>query len=218
MRSQRRVSCAVLVLVSMAGPAVAQQEAGRAVGNLAIVTPERLRAPKPGEWLTYGRTYDNQRFSPLTQITPQTIARLTPRSIIQVTIPRPGGLQTSPIVADGVMYVTTSYDAIAAFDLRTHEQLWRYEHKIGPANFCCGPNNRGAAVGNGLVYMGTLDAHLLALDAATGTVAWDQVVAPADSAYRISMAPVVINDIVVIGSAGGEFGTRGRLTAFDAKT
>jgi len=116
------------------------------------------------------------------------------------------------------MYVTTSYNVVFAFDLRTRKQLWRYEHKLGPAKFCCGPSNRGAALGHGLVYMGTLDAHLIALDAETGKVRWDVVNNDPDSAYSITMAPTVVGDEVVIGTSGGEYATRGSVTAYDART
>ena len=114
------------------------------------------------------------------------------------------------------MYVTTSQNVVLAFDLRTRAELWRYEHKLGTVRFCCGPNNRGAALGHGLVYMATLDAHVVALDAATGAVRWDITAADGASGYSFTMAPLVIDDLVIVGSSGGEFGTRGWVAAYAA--
>src|SRR6059036_931262 len=178
----------------------------------ASVTSDRLLNPRAGEWLMHGREYNGHHYSPLRQITRQTVTRLVPRWMFQLEMPRLGGLQAIPLVADDRMYVTTSYNVVFAFDLRTRKQLWRYEHKLGPAKFCCGPSNRGAALGHGLVYMGTLDAHLIALDAETGKVRWDVVNNDPDSAYSITMAPTVVGDEVVIGTSGGEYATRGSVT------
>jgi alcohol dehydrogenase (cytochrome c) len=184
--------------------------------TLPVVSSGRLLAPQPGEWLTYGRQYNNHRFSPLAHINRDNLSRLTPRWRLQLEVPQPGGLQVTPLIADGRMYVTASHDVAFAVDLRTRAQLWRYEHKLSTVRFCCGPNNRGVALGHGLVYMATLDAHVVALDAATGAVRWDVTAADAAGGYSFTMAPIVIDDLVIVGSSGGEFGTRGFVAAYSA--
>jgi alcohol dehydrogenase (cytochrome c) len=184
--------------------------------TIPVVSSARLRAPQPGEWLTYGREYNNQRFSPLAHINRDNVSLLTARWRLQLELSQQDGLQVTPLVADGRMYVTTSHNVALAFDLRTRAQLWRYEHKLGTVRFCCGPSNRGAALGYGLVYMATLDAHVVALDATTGAVRWDVTAADAGSGYSFTMAPLVIDDLVIVGSSGGEFGTRGWVAAYAA--
>ncbi|MBW8770689.1 MAG: PQQ-binding-like beta-propeller repeat protein [Gemmatimonadetes bacterium] len=183
------------------------------------VTPTRLENPLDGEWLQNGRDYANTRYSPLTQITGANIAQLAPRALFQLEMPQAGaGAEATPVVDDGRLFVTTDFDVVTAFDLRSHKRLWRYEPKLGAAKPCCGPVNRGVALGHGTVFLGTLDARLVALDAATGAVRWEAVVADADSAYTITMAPIVIGDRVIVGTSGGEFPTRGSVTAFDVRT
>jgi alcohol dehydrogenase (cytochrome c) len=186
--------------------------------TVPVVSPARLLAPQPGEWLIYGREYNNQRFSPLAHITRDNVSRLVPRWRFQLNLSQPGGLQVTPLIADGRMYVTTSYNIAIAYDLRTRAQLWRYEHKLASVRFCCGPNNRGAALGHGMVYMATLDAHVIALDAASGAVRWDVTAADSESGYSFTMAPLVVDNLVIVGNAGGEFATRGWVAAYDART
>ena len=178
----------------------------------------RLLRPATGEWLNHGRTYDNQRYSPLTQIDRSNVSRLGLAGIFQLNVDRAHGLEATPIVADGIMYVTTSYDNVLAFDLRTQRRLWQYEHKLATAIFCCGPVNRGVAVAHGLVYLATLDAHLVALDAGSGKVRWDVTTHPADSGYAHTEAPLVVGDRVIVGAAGGEYGIRGSVSAYDANS
>ena len=183
------------------------------------VTAARLENPLAGEWLQNGRDYANTRYSPLTQITGANIAQLAPRALFQLEMPQPGaGAEATPVVDDGRLFVTTDFDVVTAFDLRSHRRLWRYEPKLGVAKPCCGAVNRGVALGFGAVFVGTIDARLVALDAATGTVRWESVVGDADSAYTITMAPIVVGDRVIVGTSGGEFPTRGSVTAFDART
>ena len=198
------VTCGLLAATALGGQ------------TIPVVSSARLRAPQPGEWLTYGREYNNQRFSPLARINRDNVSRLTERWRLQLGQSQPGGLQVTPLVADSRMYVTTSQNVALAFDLRTRAELWRYEHKLGTVRFCCGPSNRGAALGHGLVYMATLDAHVVALDAATGAVRWDVTAADGASGYSFTMAPLVIDDLVIVGSSGGEFGTRGWVAAYAA--
>ena len=184
------------------------------------VSYARLReAPSdPGSWLTYSGSYAAYRFSPLAQITPANAAGLRPVWVYQV---REGGqVQTTPLVADGVMYVTEARSRVTALDLRTGRPLWRYEPVIPKdVKFIgFGPSNRGVALLDQTVYVGTLDAHLVALDATSGAVRWNVTVADNKLSYAITAAPLAIDGKVVIGVSGGEAGIRGFLDAYDAKT
>lgn len=169
-------------------------------------------------WPYHGHDLGNQRFSPLRGIHAGNVGTLVPRRIFQTGTARQHGFVATPIVADGVMYVTTPFSSLIAWDLRTGRERWRYEHKLGTFIDCCGPTNRGAAVAHGLVIFGTLDAHLVALDATSGAVRWDVEDSDADSAYSITMAPQVVGDLVLVGASGAEYATRGRLTAYDVRS
>ena len=204
----RYVAAASAAITVVTGAAHAQR----------IVTASELLNPPAGEWLTHGRTYDNQRYSPLKEVTAANVAQLVPVAAYQMNVDRAAGLEATPIVAGGVLYMTTSYDNVLAFDLRTHRRLWQYNHRLGNTVFCCGPVNRGVAVAGDKVFLATLDAHLLALDARTGRVQWDIVTHSADSGYSHTSAPLVVGDKVIIGVAGGEYGIRGSVTAYDTET
>ncbi len=174
-------------------------------------------AAQSGDWTTYGGNDWNQRWSTLKQINTGNVAQLVPRKIFQTGITRLGSFENTPIVQNGVMYVTTPYNTAMAYDLNTNKELWRYEHKLGTTIFCCGPNNRGVAIHGGAhVYMGTLDAHLVALDAKTGEVLWDKEVADPAFGYSITHAPLVVGDNIIVGVSGGEYGIRGHVTAYNA--
>jgi glucose dehydrogenase len=181
---------------------------------LALAAP---LAAQSGDWTTYGGNDWNQRWSTLKQINTGNVAQLVPRKIFQTGITRLGSFENTPIVQNGVMYVTTPYNTAMAYDLNTNKELWRYEHKLGTTIFCCGPNNRGVAIHGGAhVYMGTLDAHLVALDAKTGEVLWDKEVADPAFGYSITHAPLVVGDNIIVGVSGGEYGIRGHVTAYNA--
>ncbi len=185
---------AVLLVLASAGPLAAQ-----------------------GDWTTYGGNDWNQRYSTLKQINTGNVAQLTVRKMFQTGIDRLGSFENTPIVQNGVMYVTTPYNTAMAYDLNTNKELWRYTHKLGTTIFCCGPNNRGVAIHGGAhVYMGTLDARLVALDAKTGEVLWDKEVADPTFGYSITHAPLVVGDNVIVGVSGGEYGIRGHVTAYNA--
>ncbi|MEO8139129.1 MAG: PQQ-binding-like beta-propeller repeat protein, partial [Gemmatimonadota bacterium] len=169
-------------------------------------------------WTTYGGNDWNQRFSTLAQINTTNVRSLVPRMIFQTGIARLGSFENTPIVVDNMMYVTTPYNTAIGYDLNTGKQVWRYEHKLGTSIYCCGPNNRGVAVHGPHVYMGTLDARLVALDRMTGDVAWDIEVADPAYGYSITHAPIVIGDMVIVGVSGGEYGIRGHVTAYNAMT
>jgi PQQ-dependent dehydrogenase (methanol/ethanol family) len=161
--------------------------------------------------------YDQTRFYPGKQIDPSNVAKLRPAWIFQTEVKE--SLETTPIVVNGVMYVTTSFNHVYALDAKTGEQFWHYKHKMGPVTtYCCGPNNRGVAVHNDKVYMGTLDSKLVALDAKTGSLIWQTDIAEPELGYSETMAPTAVNGKILIGTNGGEYGIRGFVRAYDAET
>ena len=128
-------------------------------------------------------------------------------------------METTPIVVNGVMYVTTSFDHVYALNAKTGEEYWHYKHAMGPVTtYCCGPNNRGVAVYDDKVYLATLDSKLVALDAKTGSIVWQTQIADPTLGYSETMAPTAVNGKILIGTNGGEYGIRGFVRAYDAKT
>lgn len=185
----------------------------------AQVTSPRLEhaAAEAHNWLLYGGTYANQRYSTLHQVTQQNVKQLEQKWVVQNQVP--GSWESNPLVVDGIMYVTERPNDVMAIDARTGRLFWTYRWTPDPAaRVCCGSNNRGVAILGDTVFMGTLDAHLIAIDAKTGKSLWNTVVADVNSAYSITMAPMVVNDKVLVGVGGGEFGIRGFVAAFDPKT
>jgi alcohol dehydrogenase (cytochrome c) len=168
-------------------------------------------------WAIYGRDYTNQRYSPLAQITSANVGSLRMSWMFQTGISRLGSFETSPTVVDGVMYVTTPYNTAMAVDARTGQQIWRYEHKpsITAPIYCCGPNNRGVAISGNTVFMGTLDARLVALDSKTGAVKWDVEVADPEAGYSLTITPLIVDNFVIVGSSGAEYGIRGFVKAYN---
>ncbi|HXB67394.1 MAG TPA: PQQ-dependent dehydrogenase, methanol/ethanol family [Candidatus Acidoferrales bacterium] len=183
------------------------------------LTNERILSSEkePGNWLTYSGNYSGHRYSPLDRINDRNVAGLRPIWVHQVnSLQR---FETTPLVADGVMYITEPPSHVTALDTRTGKPLWKYR-RVFPNDIrvCCGEVNRGVAILGDLIYVGTVDAHLVALDAKTGAVRWDTAVANHKAGYSITVAPLAIKDKIVIGMAGGEYGVRGFLDAYDAKT
>ena len=161
--------------------------------------------------------YDQTRFSPLKQVTTDNVGKLHPAWIFQTEVKE--SLETSPIIVGDVMYVTTSFSHVYALNAKTGEQYWHYKHKMGPiTTFCCGPNNRGVAVYEDKVYLLTLDAQLVALDAKTGSLLWEKEIADPEDGFSETMAPTVVKGKILIGTNGGEYGIRGFVRAYDAKT
>jgi len=161
--------------------------------------------------------YDQTRYYPAAQITRANVKKLSPAWIFQTGIIE--SMETTPIVSDGVMYVTTSFNHVYALDAQTGAQLWHFKHNMGPiTTFCCGPNNRGVFAYGDKLYMGTLDAKLLALDAKTGKLVWEQQIADPELGYSETMAPTVVDGKVLIGTNGGEYGIRGFVKAYDANS
>src|SRR3984957_13538564 len=217
--------CAAIGLVGLlTGPSTAQetkQEAKSASGQAKVspVTQQQLNeADKNTEnFLLTNGNYAQTRFHPARQIERGNVKNLHVAWIFQTDVKE--SLETSPIVVDGVMYVTTSFSHVYALDAKTGAQLWHYSHKMGlVTTYCCGPNNRGVQVLGDLVYVATLDSKLVALKAKTGEVAWQTDIADPELGYSETMAPTVIKDKVLIGTNGGEYGIRGFVKAYDAKT
>ncbi len=170
-------------------------------------------------WLSYGRTYDEQRFSPLTQVSDTTVSGLGLAWSADMDTAR--GQEATPIVVDGVMYVSTAWSMVKAYDAGTGKLLWSYDPQVPRAKLvdvCCDAVNRGVAVYKGRVYVGTLAGHLVALNADTGAVLWDKLTIPEGSHMAITGAPRIAKGKVLIGSAGAEYITRGYLAAYDAET
>lgn len=180
------------------------------------------------DWVTYGHSYDNQRFSTLAEIDRSNVARLAPRWIFQTGIA--ATFQTTPLVADGVMYITTPRNHVVALDAASGAERWRYRHEMGPGKLCCGPANRGAAMAYGKIFTATADGRLVALERDSGKVAWDVVIAAPDSAptetledlaaddplrnarvtgssgLGANMAPLVFDGLVIAGVTGAGYG------------
>ncbi len=187
--------------------------------SLAPVTQAMLdAAAKDGaNHLHPNSNYEQTRYYPAAQINPANVGNLKAVFTFQTAVLE--SMETAPLVVNGVMFLTTSFNHVYAVDAATGKEFWHYKHKMGPiTTFCCGPNNRGVAAYEGMLYMGTLDAKLVALDAKTGRVAWETQIADPEKGYSETMAPTVVEGKVLIGTNGGEYGIRGFLKAFDAKT
>ena len=183
------------------------------------VTYDRLlnTAKEPHNWLTYGGDYFSHRYSPLTQITPANAKGLSLSWAYQS--PQSGSWQATPIVADGIMYVTQRPNDVVALDAATGRAFWMYRYNnAADLVVCCGSNNRGVAILGETLFMGTLDAHLIALDAKSGRPIWKTRVADSKAGYSITVSPLVVKDRVIVGVGGGEYGIRGFIAAFDARS
>jgi len=175
----------------------------------------------PTHWLTYSGDYSGQRHSPLTQVTPRNVRRLMPQWTFQAgTFARGRGFETTPLAVDGVLYVTGANNYAWALDARTGRPFWEYRRTL-PNDLTYGssaPVNRGFAVLGERLFMVTLDAHLLALDRRTGGVLWDVVLTDYRVGYAATLAPLVVDDRVIVGISGGEYATRGFLDAYEPAT
>lgn len=172
---------------------------------------------EPENWLTYNGDYMSQRYSRLDQITPDNVTSLELKWILQNQVF--GAWQSNPIIVDGVMYVTERPNSVMAVDASTGRVFWKFRHTPSEnARVCCGANNRGVAVLDDRVFMGTLDARLIALDRINGQPLWNAEVADVNLAYSVTMAPLVVKDKIIVGVGGGEYGIRGYVAAFDAET
>ena len=183
------------------------------------ISPERMlhSAAEPQNWTSYWGNYNGSHFTQLDQITPKNVQHLAPAWSVQM----PGSvvLETTPLVVDGIMYTSGIPGQVFALDAKTGQQIWKWERRLKTENpYMTNPYNRGVAVMGNRVFVGTLDAVLIALDARTGRELWEAPVADTMLGYTITAAPLVVKDKVIVGVAGGEFGIRGFLDAYDVKT
>ncbi|MDT8429694.1 MAG: PQQ-dependent dehydrogenase, methanol/ethanol family [Pseudomonadales bacterium] len=188
---------------------------------LVPVTAARIEAAagNNAEWLAHGRTYAEDRFSPLNQINRDTVSELGVAWYFDLDTDR--GQEATPLVIDGTVYFTSAWSKAFAVDARTGEEIWRYDPEVPRrfgVNACCDVVNRGLAAWGDKVYLGTIDGRLIALDRATGAEVWSTVTADPEQRYTITGAPRVINGRVMIGNGGAELGTRGYVSAYDAET
>jgi alcohol dehydrogenase (cytochrome c) len=189
------------------------------LGAQAQVTFERIlnAGREPENWLSYSATLDNQRHSRLDAIDTRNVSELELAWVWQARSLEK--FEATPLVVDGILYTVQAPNDVVALDASTGRMFWTYHHEPAPeARLCCGRVNRGLAILGDTLFMGTIDAHLLAIDAKSGQLLWDTVVADAAQFYSITMSPNVIKDKVIIGTAGGDMGIRGYVAAIDAKT
>ncbi len=219
MQQARRKWLPYAILSLLALPLSAKAQTEKKLDGLQPVTHERLLkgTEDTSSWLMYGGSYQGWRFSPLKDITRQNVKKLAPAWILQTGAP--GQLEASPVVADGVLYLTAAYNNLFALNAETGETLWKYAHPLpDDMRVCCGPTNRGVAVVGDKVIMGTLDARLLAFDRKTGAVVWNSKVIDYADGYSVTVAPLVVKDKVIVSIAGGDYGARGFIDAYDVKT
>ena len=188
---------------------------------VALVDTARIQnaAREPEMWLTYGGSYDEQRHSTLGQINRDTLSELGVGWVYEMAKPR--GAEATPIVVDGVMYVSSAWSVVYAIDAKTGEEIWVYDPEVSgkdAAKGCCDVVNRGVAVHDGKVFIGVFDGRLEALDAATGAVIWSEVTVDQSKPYTITGAPRVFKNKVIIGNAGAELGVRGYVSAYDVSS
>ena len=208
------ISLSVLILLSFSSVI----NASLVVNQTALINPK-------GEWLNHGRTYKEQRYSPLTDINKNNVNELDLAWSFKFDTAR--GMEATPILHDGVLYVSTGWSHVHAIDARSGNELWHYDAKVPKsqlAKTCCGPVNRGVAIWQKdnssplQIFFGSLDGRLIALDAKTGKENWSVQSTPTDGNYSITGAPRIVKDMVIIGNGGGELGVRGYITAYDVSS
>jgi alcohol dehydrogenase (cytochrome c) len=189
----------------------------RAAGAINVTQQQLDDAAKDANnFLHTNGNYAQTRFYPNRQINKDNVGKLHPAWIFQTEVKE--SMETSPIIVNGTMFVTTSFSHVYAIDAKTGAELWHFKPKLGAVTtYCCGPNNRGVAVSDDRVFVATLDAKLVALDSKTGNVVWQQTLADPEDGYSETMAPTVVKGKVLIGTNGGEYGIRGFVKAFDTK-
>ena len=199
----------------------AQQTQPASTATFANVNGDRIANAdrEPGNWMSHGRTYNEQRFSPLQTINDKNVAQLGLAWSYDLDTRR--GQEATPLVVDGVMYFTTAWSKVVSLDAASGARLWEYDPKVPPewaVNACCDVVNRGVAAWKGKVFVGTLDGRLIALDAATGKPIWETLTIDPKVRYTITGAPRVVKGKVIIGNGGAEMGVRGYVSAYDTET
>lgn len=209
------VNICILIVLAAMRPAEAQTKSRANISDLQLVHADS----QPPNWLTHGRTYNEQRFSPLIQINHRNVGKLGLAWYVDLDTHR--GQEATPLVIDGVMYFSSAWSKVFAVNAATGARLWSYDPKV-PKEWgvyaCCDVVNRGVAIWEGRVYSGTLDGRLIALDAATGKLVWEQQTTDPQWHYTITGAPRIAKGKVLIGNGGGEYGVRGYVSAYDANT
>ena len=230
MRKVKVVRWALAVGIAALWTTVGAAQQSRRVDDNAL----RNASKNGDEWLTNGRDYTEQRYSPLNQIDTSNVSRLGLAWFYDTGSDR-GTVETTPIISNGTMYATLPWSVVVALDARTGKEKWRWDPQIPHMNFpvnsvgdpnkvrtgpsvCCGPANRGVALYDGKVYVGTLDSRLVALDQETGKIVWEAQTIDKNADYSITGAPRIAKGKVIIGNAGGEYAVRGFVTAYDAET
>jgi PQQ-dependent dehydrogenase (methanol/ethanol family) len=216
----------ILILVGCQGdePAVTEEVASEAAEEstrTAWIDHDRLANAdvEPGNWMSHGRTWSEQRYSPLDQINAANVGQLGLAWFHDLDTSR--GQQASPIIVDGTLYSTSAYSKVQALDAKTGQLKWQYDPMVPKewdAKSCCGVQNRGAAVWKGRVYFGTIDGRLIALNAESGELEWEVQTTDRSDNYSITGAPRITNDLVIIGNGGAEYGVRGYVTAYNTDT
>jgi quinohemoprotein ethanol dehydrogenase len=215
MRLKAAVGAALALLVASCSGGGADNKATDTTG----IDGARIIKASGEEWLSYGRTYDEQRFSPLDQINTGNVGELGLAWYADMDTAR--GQEATPLVIDGKIYVTTAWSKVKAFDAATGKPLWDFDPKVPGetgVKACCDVVNRGLAAWGNMLFLGTLDGRLIALDRGTGREIWSKVTVDQDKSYTITGAPRVIDGMVIIGNGGAEFGVRGFVAAYDAAT
>jgi len=222
--ASRRLWAVIAATIALAGCTRKADQAQQAAADRkpGAVDAARIEAADSdaGNWLTHGRTYDEQRFSPLKQIDARNVRELKLAWHFDVPADH-RGQEATPLVIDGVMYVTSAWSKVFALDARSGALLWQYDPAVSrdvAVNACCDVVNRGVAAWKGKVYFGTLDGRLIALDAASGKPVWEKLTVDPKLRYTITGAPRVVKDKVLIGNGGAELGVRGYISAYDAET
>jgi alcohol dehydrogenase (cytochrome c) len=208
---------AVMLIISITASNAAWSQTKAALTT--SVTQERLNASVSDEsnFLHTNGNYDQTRYFPGNQINTSNVGKLRAAWIFQTEVQEV--LATTPIVIDGVMYVTTAFNHVYALNAKTGEEYWHYKHTMAPiTTSCCGPINRGVAIYDDKVYMATVDAKLVALDAKSGSLVWQTEIADPSRGYAETMAPPAVDGKILIGISGGEFGIRGFVRAYDVET
>ncbi|MGN6501194.1 MAG: outer membrane protein assembly factor BamB family protein, partial [Tsuneonella sp.] len=220
-----RLGFAIVAALALAGCHMTGGAEGSSDGAAAVtpptegVTDAMIAASDGGEWLSYGRDYSEQRFSPLTQVDDKSVGKLGLGWFSDLDTAR--GQEATPLMHNGVLYVTSAWSKVYAYDAATGALKWSYDPHVPRETLvraCCDAVNRGVALYGDKVYVGTLDGRLVALNQSDGKVAWSKLAVPDQDNYTITGAPRAAKGLILIGSGGAEYKGRGYLSAYDWRT